>query len=660
MTLWARLDLHRDDRDRLVLSTRFDGADRELAPVQITLPARVDEALFSPLHRGSIATAMGLLPAMVLGTPLRVDEPVSARLRDGLEEFQRIQASWFPDAVRAVPLAVDVEPLEPSAAPRTATFFTGGVDSFFSLLRQRESIDDAVYVDGFDVPLDHGPMLDRVHDELEAIGGALDLRVLSLRSTARAPGTVAADWGHIGHGHALGSTALVLGAIGFSRVIVPSTASYDTLTPWGSHPLLDPLWSTEATEVVHDGAGFDRGAKIAAISQHDVVREHLRVCWERFDALNCSRCEKCLRTMSLLLAAGSLDRMTTFQPPRSLVPLARRALRSEEERNYAVMAARALRRSGKHRRLARSFERAAQQYRVRIAGGRPSLVEQLEQLPGPRLPDPRHRAVVDSVRPTTIIGEGLTPSITVSIGTTGLDIPSSVSMTLPGAIVGDDATLPGDLALVLALLPAMMLGAPLVVTQPVSGILLRGLETYQEVVTSWYPTWMRRVPIVATAGAPSAVGSGAVLLVDDTITAIATAVARSTELDTLAVTGRSDGSPANTATALGRRLALPTVVLPSLADELLGRVLTREHLLSGLEIGVQARLLGALGHGELLVAAPRAYSALRPAGSHPLTDPLWSTERLVVRHVDADRADEARDALAGPVIEELRRDSRSR
>jgi hypothetical protein len=34
-----------------------------------------------------------------------------------------------------------------------------------------------------------------------------------------------------------------------SKVHVPATYDVSTLQPWGSHPYLDPLWSTTATEV---------------------------------------------------------------------------------------------------------------------------------------------------------------------------------------------------------------------------------------------------------------------------------------------------------------------------------------------------------------------------------------------------------------------------
>ncbi|UTT62993.1 hypothetical protein [Microcella humidisoli] len=655
-----------------MLTTRVEGEGATIAPLALTLPESTSERDLSDVHRGTIALATGLLPAMAAGRALRVELPVSARLLDGLEQFQRIQAAWFPDAVAAVPLIAEGQPLPAHPAPRTAAFFTGGVDSFFTMLRHRESIDAGIYVDGFDVPLEQGAMLARVHGELDQIARRLDRPMLTLRSTARAAGTTEVDWGYLGHGHALAATGLVLGALGWSTVLIPSTASYNTLNPWGSHPLLDPLWSTEATEVVHDGAGSERSGKVAAIGRDEIVRDHLRVCWERFDALNCSRCEKCLRTMSLLLATGDLPHVRTFRRPRSLVPLARRPLHAEEHRTYAIMAARALQRTGRHRRLARAFEAAAETYRVERAGGRPSLVQLLERLPPPRLPQELDRSAVPAVRPSTIVSGGAAGAkVTVTIGMTALGIPESVSAALPGAIDPTDTTLPGDLALLLGLLPAMLLGAPLQVEQPVSARLLAHVATAQDVLASWYPTWVDRVAVHADAGPPSPAGRGAVLLVDESNAAIASALARRGKVAALSPLATADAaiasaaghhleSPAAVAEALGAAIGAPVVRLDPLAVALLGGVLDRDRLLRGIEVGVQARLLGALGYGELLVAAPHHARALRPAGSHPIVDPLWSTERLTVRHVDLDRPELERDTIAARMVEGVRRGSPSR
>jgi hypothetical protein len=85
---------------------------------------------------------------------------------------------------------------------------------------------------------------------------------------------------------------------------------------WGTHPGLDPLWSTETLEFVHDSALRGRLPKIALVATNPVARRTLRVCWHNpDDAYNCGRCEKCLRTMAGLVLHEALDQVETL-PPR--------------------------------------------------------------------------------------------------------------------------------------------------------------------------------------------------------------------------------------------------------------------------------------------------------------------------------------------------------
>jgi len=116
------------------------------------------------------------------------------------------------------------------------------------------------------------------------------------------------------HGAALGSVALLLQKT-FRRIYVPSTLSYRQLIPWGSHPLVDPLWSTESIELVHDGAEASRFQKMERIASSDAALRWLRVCWRSpDDGYNCGRCTKCMRTMAELEGLGVLSRSKTFPP----------------------------------------------------------------------------------------------------------------------------------------------------------------------------------------------------------------------------------------------------------------------------------------------------------------------------------------------------------
>ena len=99
-----------------------------------------------------------------------------------------------------------------------------------------------------------------------------------------------------------------------SRIsIVPATHTYADVFEWGSHPLLDPQWSSGSVHVEHDGANVSRTEKIRTIVRDRDALGWLRVCYRNPDqAYNCGRCEKCVRTMLSLHALGALEQAPTF------------------------------------------------------------------------------------------------------------------------------------------------------------------------------------------------------------------------------------------------------------------------------------------------------------------------------------------------------------
>jgi hypothetical protein len=101
---------------------------------------------------------------------------------------------------------------------------------------------------------------------------------------------------------------------GFERIFIAGGMEYAALRPYGIHPKLDPLWSTEHMTIIHDGCDDTRFEKIAKyISKSDTALQTLRVCWRnKRGKYNCCECEKCYRTMLPLYAEGVLDTCATF------------------------------------------------------------------------------------------------------------------------------------------------------------------------------------------------------------------------------------------------------------------------------------------------------------------------------------------------------------
>ena len=279
-------------------------------------------------HAGSITESGNpwltcLAPmAAKLGEPLRIPLPVDALLLRNIREVMAIWKTWYP-GVTVVP--VDAPTADPAPAVegrKTGLLFSGGVDAFFSLLHNERldpgsiPADDLIAIHGFDILLDGEEIFARHARHLRSAaaetGKTLVIVRMNLRRTRLREASMAGLW----HGCALASVGLLLEKR-YGTLLVAASDEYPNPVPWGSHPLTDPLLSTSATRVIHDGAAFTRWEKLEFLSRFDVVLRSLRVCSRPGFEENCANCEKCVRNMIILDVLGVLDRCTTF-PVRKL------------------------------------------------------------------------------------------------------------------------------------------------------------------------------------------------------------------------------------------------------------------------------------------------------------------------------------------------------
>jgi hypothetical protein len=320
--------------------------------------------------------AAALLPSMAAGEELTIDAPVSARLLSSIPTIQAVFETWsrdkelnrgWPPVFRRV--LVHATERQPAPAPGTGVgaFFTGGVDSFYTALKRREELTGLVFVHGFDVPLADAGRREHVSNGVRAAAAELGLPLLEVETDIRSFSDQSVKWLDY-HGAALASVALLL-APWFRRVYVPATMTYATLDPLGSHPLVDPLWSTEDVELVHDGCEATRLDKLRVIAGCEAARDWLRVCPKNWGGTyNCGHCEKCLRTM---VALRLLDLSGDFS---SLPTLDEQALRRVARANVPGNGAtwkvylHAANKAGGDRALARALRRALRRRRARDLG----------------------------------------------------------------------------------------------------------------------------------------------------------------------------------------------------------------------------------------------------------------------------------------------------
>lgn len=281
----------------------------------------VPEGVAEGLQASSDAFVAWLAPlAATRRETLQLKAPVDALLLCRIREVLRIWRIWYPE-LEEVPIvaAETVSSDGPPAGRRTASMFTGGVDAFFTVLRHDAGagtpvtvpIDDLLYVQGFDVPLQNTAALQHVQLSLQQAAAALGKRFITVATNLRETRFGTTDWPRLSHGAALAGVAHALSGV-YATVLLGSSSGYHDLRSWGSHPLTDPLFSSSRLDIVHDGAAFRRVEKTAYVVQSPIARRHLRVCWRSSAGDNCGTCSKCLRSMLALEALGVLDACSSF------------------------------------------------------------------------------------------------------------------------------------------------------------------------------------------------------------------------------------------------------------------------------------------------------------------------------------------------------------
>jgi hypothetical protein len=263
---------------------------------------------------------------MYFGEDIEVKGSASPRLAYQLREYQHILNSRFPKILNRV--NVTYHQLEPSnKKPKfNGTTFSGGVDSLFTvwnhlpmnLSNPEYQLTHVVFIKGFDILHSarhhYQTLLERFHPWVEKY----KLELVPLETNIVSITHKRLDLSYF-YGPHIVSGALVLSGL-FKHFYIPSSWDYANLRKkaFTSDPLLDPLLSTETIDIIHHGAAYPRVVKLKEIADWELAQNLLWVCQEhKFDrpAWNCSRCDKCMRTMIPLYALGKLGEFKTFERP---------------------------------------------------------------------------------------------------------------------------------------------------------------------------------------------------------------------------------------------------------------------------------------------------------------------------------------------------------
>lgn len=279
-----------------------------------------------------------IIPAMHHGERrILVDGNVCPKLRNGLMTAMLQLRSWYGEAGH-LPVKIEAkegfEPMLSCEPQRMALFMSGGSDALASLrcnrldfpLHHPESVKDCFFVHGIDLGAteDMEKNYDHFNTSLEsntALGKLADFTLIPVYTNISHLGGRYNLFVNESHGAVLSSIAHAFSRR-ISKTLIAASDSVDDVIPWGSHPLLDPNYSSADVSIEHDCIRLSRQEKLKMVSEWDDALHHLRCCYNpcrRGHVLNCGQCEKCLRTMTELLVCGKLKQCDTF-PLNDITP----------------------------------------------------------------------------------------------------------------------------------------------------------------------------------------------------------------------------------------------------------------------------------------------------------------------------------------------------
>jgi hypothetical protein len=253
-----------------------------------------------------------LIPALHHKVALRIDAPLNATWLANIERLAEILAAWwdYPPSPTMIHCGESQNSVSPGAL--TGLCFTAGIDSFHCLFEHEKQIDALAFVHGFDIPLSDASRAGALLRHLHAVADATNKRLVCIRTNIREHRLFRSVSWERTHGAALAAVGHLL-RCHLNTLMIASSWSYPQETAWGSHWMIDGLWSTAGFEIVPELTSASRWDKTRFVGGHPLVQQHLHVCWKnRRSSGNCSRCEKCLRTMVSLAGHGFLRHAQAF------------------------------------------------------------------------------------------------------------------------------------------------------------------------------------------------------------------------------------------------------------------------------------------------------------------------------------------------------------
>jgi len=285
--------------------------------------------------------------AWTVGADLAIGD-VDSEYLSCVQEIGSQMKKWYPEAVSDVSIVAKPVPTASGWNDgRRGLLYTGGVDSTASMLRNGQADLSLFMIRGTpEIRLYEARYFKRVRDSLDPFVGSLGLEIHTVETNAldvmdfRLLSSEKKDqftdgwWENLAHSLVLLSACAPYTYLkGTGKLLIASSFN-QVVKAWGSTPATDQMVKWGGLHVVHDSYDLSRMKKVEQVIA-PYARERggsipLRVCTGRKSvrldsgALNCGRCEKCVRTMLQLMFCG-LDPARCGFDTTSFVPATIRA-----------------------------------------------------------------------------------------------------------------------------------------------------------------------------------------------------------------------------------------------------------------------------------------------------------------------------------------------
>jgi hypothetical protein len=310
---------------RVSASVKWEDCDQPTREIYIETDKKFAEDISCNPHAFLVGC---IIPAMHFGEKrILLDTEICPGLKDGLKTVMALIEDWSEGTYR--PLSIESKISSAvrhiNTQRRSGMFLSGGIDSLATLRVNKMnfpeqhpgSIKDCLLIHGFDIGgvIERGMkyhVFERAEAAMAHVAKDANVTLIPVYSNIRHLCDDRDLWLNKFFGAVLAAVAHTFDQR-ISLVYIASSYDIPNLAPCGSHPLLDPEYSSFDLRIKHTDFALSRLEKLNIVAKWDVAFQNFRVCLANVkDRLNCGKCEKCVRTMTELVSIGALHKTTAF------------------------------------------------------------------------------------------------------------------------------------------------------------------------------------------------------------------------------------------------------------------------------------------------------------------------------------------------------------